>query len=78
MERFNRLLALQKKLTMEVQSSMVGKRLEVLVEGAGKKEGQMYGRTSGNRVVNFSGCSRAGRDVAETADCKKLPEFAAW
>ncbi|MBP1728946.1 MAG: tRNA-i(6)A37 thiotransferase enzyme MiaB [Deltaproteobacteria bacterium] len=53
-ERFNRLLALQKKLTIEVQSPMVGKRLEVLVEGAGKKEGQMYGRTSGNRVVNFS------------------------
>jgi len=53
-ERFNRLLALQKRLTIEVQSHMVGRQLEVLVEGAGKKEGQMYGRTSGNRVVNFS------------------------
>ncbi len=55
MERLNRLLTLQKKLTLEVQSSMVGKRLAVLVEGRGKKEGQMYGRTSGNRVVNFPG-----------------------
>jgi len=54
-ERFNRLLALQKKLTLEVQSRMVGRQLEVLVEGAGKKAGQMYGRTSGNRVVNFAG-----------------------
>jgi len=54
-ERFNRLLALQKRLTLEVQSRMVGRQLEVLVEGAGKKEGQMYGRTSGNRVVNFVG-----------------------
>jgi tRNA-2-methylthio-N6-dimethylallyladenosine synthase len=54
-ERFNRLLALQKKLTIEVQSLMVGRQLEVLVEGAGKKEGQMCGRTSGNRVVNFPG-----------------------
>ena len=54
-ERFNRLLALQKKLTIEVQSFMVGRQLEVLVEGAGKKEGQMCGRTSGNRVVNFPG-----------------------
>lgn len=54
-ERFNRLLALQKRLTLEVQSTMLGKRLEVLVEGAGKKEGQVYGRTSGNRVVNFIG-----------------------
>jgi len=54
-ERFNRLLALQKKLTLAVQSRMVGRQLEVLVEGAGKKAGQMYGRTSGNRVVNFAG-----------------------
>jgi tRNA-2-methylthio-N6-dimethylallyladenosine synthase len=53
-ERFNRLLALQKRMTLEVQSLMVGRELEVLVEGAGKKEGQMYGRTSGNRVVNFA------------------------
>lgn len=54
-ERFNRLLSLQKRLTLEVQSAMLGKQLEVLVEGAGKREGQMYGRTSGNRVVNFPG-----------------------
>lgn len=55
MERFNRLVALQKKLTLEVQGPMVGKRLQVLVEGPGKKAGQMYGRTSGNRIVNFPG-----------------------
>jgi tRNA-2-methylthio-N6-dimethylallyladenosine synthase len=54
-ERFNRLVVLQKKLTLEVQRPMVGRRLEVLVEGAGKKEGQIYGRTSGNRIVNFTG-----------------------
>jgi tRNA-2-methylthio-N6-dimethylallyladenosine synthase len=41
---------------------MVGRQLDVLVEGAGKKEGQMYGRTSGNRVVNFS----AEADLAGT------------
>lgn len=54
-ERLNRLFALQKNLTRSVLSSFVGKRVEVLVEGAGKRDGQIYGRTQGNRVVNFSG-----------------------
>jgi len=55
MERLNRLFALQKKLTRAVQSSFVGKRVDVLVEGAGKKDGQVYGRSPGNRTVNFQG-----------------------
>lgn len=54
-ERLKRLFALQSSLTRSVQSSFVGRNVEVLVEGAGKKEGQIYGRTSGNRIVNFSG-----------------------
>jgi tRNA-2-methylthio-N6-dimethylallyladenosine synthase len=54
-ERLKRLFALQKSLTRSVQNNYVGKSVEVLVEGKGKKEGQMYGRTSGNRTVNFSG-----------------------
>jgi len=56
-ERLKRLFALQKNLTRSVQDSYVGKRVEVLVEGESKKAGQMYGRTSGNRTVNFSGSS---------------------
>jgi len=54
-ERLKRLFALQKSLTRSVQNNYVGRRVEVLVEGVGKKEGQIYGRTSGNRTVNFSG-----------------------
>jgi len=54
-ERLKRLFALQKSLTRNAQNNYVGRRVEVLVEGAGKKEGQIYGRTSGNRTVNFSG-----------------------
>lgn len=54
-DRLKRLFALQKDLTRRVQSSYLGKRVEVLVEGAGKKEGQIYGRTAGNRIVNFPG-----------------------
>lgn len=54
-DRLKRLFALQKDLTRSVQSSYVGKSVEVLVEGEGKKDGQIYGRTAGNRIVNFSG-----------------------
>jgi tRNA-2-methylthio-N6-dimethylallyladenosine synthase len=54
-ERLKRLFALQKSLTKSVQSAFVGRSLEVLVEGEGKKEGQIYGRSSGNRTVNFPG-----------------------
>jgi len=54
-ERLNRLFALQKSLTRSVQNNYLGSRVEVLVEGEGKKEGQIYGRTSGNRTVNFAG-----------------------
>lgn len=54
-ERLKRLMALQGTLTKKVQSSFVGNEVEVLVEGPGKKEGQVFGRSSGNRIVNFPG-----------------------
>jgi tRNA-2-methylthio-N6-dimethylallyladenosine synthase len=53
--RLERLLKLQKRLTSGLQAELLGKRVEVLVEGAGKMPGQIFGRTSGNRVVNFTG-----------------------
>jgi len=56
-ERLKRLFELQKNLTRSVQGDYLGKHVEVLVEGVGKKEEQVYGRTSGNRTVNFSGSS---------------------
>ncbi len=54
-ERLNRLLALQKSLTARIQSSMVGERLEILVEGKGRDDGQIFGRSSGSRIVNLQG-----------------------
>ena len=33
---------------------LVGRTFEVLVDGASRREGQWAGRTSGNRVVNFT------------------------
>jgi len=53
----NRLQRLQDKLnqnSIRYGKAMVGKTYPVLVEGASKKgEGQLTGRTSNNRVVNF-------------------------
>ena len=58
----NRLQLLQQKLnqnSIRYGKAMVGKTYSVLVEGASKKgEGQLTGRTSNNRVVNFEGHNR--------------------
>jgi len=58
----NRLQRLQDKLnqnSIRYGKAMVGKTYPVLVEGASKKgEGQLTGRTSNNRVVNFEGHNR--------------------
>ena len=57
-----RLQLLQQKLnqnSIRYGKAMVGKTYSVLVEGASKKgEGQLTGRTSNNRVVNFEGHNR--------------------
>ncbi len=54
-QRLEQLLAVQKKITGELHRELVGSELEVLVEGAGRHDGQIFGRTSGNRIVNFTG-----------------------
>jgi len=57
-----RLQQLQDKLnqnSIRYSKAMVGKTYPVLVEGASKKgDGQLTGRTSNNRVVNFEGHNR--------------------
>ena len=54
-ERLDRLQGLQRKMTLERNKSFVGSIQKVLVEGVSKRGDQLYGRTSGNRVVNFPG-----------------------
>lgn len=55
-ERLSRLLALQKEITYNRNKSMVGKRVEVLVEGCSKNSAREWtGRARTNEVVNFSG-----------------------
>jgi tRNA-2-methylthio-N6-dimethylallyladenosine synthase len=55
-ERFDRMLVLQQEISKQAWAADVGQVREVLVEGASKQgEGQLFGRTTWNRIVNFSG-----------------------
>jgi tRNA-2-methylthio-N6-dimethylallyladenosine synthase len=53
-ERFERLVALQERISFERNLEVVGKEQEVVVEGPSKKDpGRLTGRTRTNRVVHF-------------------------
>jgi tRNA-2-methylthio-N6-dimethylallyladenosine synthase len=55
-ERFDRMLALQDEITLGYHREDVGKVLPVLVEGSSRRGGgQLFGRTTWNRIVNFDG-----------------------
>jgi tRNA-2-methylthio-N6-dimethylallyladenosine synthase len=54
--RFDRMLTLQNEITRQSWEQDIGQVREVLVEGASKQgRGQLFGRTTWNRIVNFSG-----------------------
>lgn len=54
--RFDRLLALQEEISRATWKADVGQVLPVLVEGESKqKGGQVFGRSTWNRIVNFAG-----------------------
>ena len=55
-ERFNRLLALQNEIALELNQKEVGKTLRVLCDGISKNNDKVYsGRTEGNKIVFFDG-----------------------
>lgn len=57
-QRFDRLLKLQQQISASVWQVDDGQTLDVLVEGESRQgEGQLFGRTTWNRIVNFSGSS---------------------
>ena len=64
-ERFDRMLTLQQEISRQTWEADVGTIQEVLVEGESKMgEGQLFGRSTWNRIVNFSGPAElAGRLV---------------
>lgn len=53
-ERHQRLLDLQLDIQTRRFAAVVGRTVEVLVEGASKKGGQFMGRSPDNKVVNFT------------------------
>ncbi len=55
-ERFKKLVSLQSQICLEQNRKLVGKTLEIFVEGPSKKEKNILtGRTRTNKVVNFQG-----------------------
>jgi len=64
--RFDRMLAMQQEISRQTWEADVGKILDVLVEGESRMgEGQVFGRTTWNRIVNFTGPSElSGRLVS--------------
>ena len=73
-ERLARLQARISELARDVSEAMVGRRLQVLVEGPSKKDpGELRGRTENNRVVNFSGAPDLVGTFADVTIAEALP-----
>jgi tRNA-2-methylthio-N6-dimethylallyladenosine synthase len=53
--RLERLLTLQKQITLELGREYLGTTQTVLVEGEGKRPGQVSGKADSGRTVNFTG-----------------------
>jgi tRNA-2-methylthio-N6-dimethylallyladenosine synthase len=58
-DRFDRLVAVQERISLEKNRRVEGRTVEVLVEGEGRKGG-VQGRTRTNKVVNFHGDADPG------------------
>jgi tRNA-2-methylthio-N6-dimethylallyladenosine synthase len=52
-ERFDRLVALQERISLTKNDQQVGRTFEVLVEGDGKRGGSTQARTRTNRIVHL-------------------------
>jgi tRNA-2-methylthio-N6-dimethylallyladenosine synthase len=53
-DRLDRLHEVIDRIELETRETLVGRTLEVLVEGPARKEGQITGRARNNQIVNFS------------------------
>ncbi len=64
--RLNEIIAMQQKISYEVNQSLVGKVIEVMVEGPSKKSDmQLSGRTDTNKTVIFPIGQFAAGDIAK-------------
>ncbi|HZK24599.1 MAG TPA: tRNA (N6-isopentenyl adenosine(37)-C2)-methylthiotransferase MiaB [Oscillospiraceae bacterium] len=74
-ERFQRLLTLQNKHSLYHNQQLVGKKVEVLVEGPSKTDAAVLtGRTRGSKTVNFTGGKIASGTLVEV----KITEAKTW
>jgi tRNA-2-methylthio-N6-dimethylallyladenosine synthase len=53
--RLTKVLALQKKITMQKNKAYAGMHADVLIDGRSKRGDKLSGRTRGNKVVNVAG-----------------------
>jgi tRNA-2-methylthio-N6-dimethylallyladenosine synthase len=58
-ERFDRLVELQEGISLEKNLALVGRSVELLVEGEGRK-GRVQGRARSNKLVHFDGGQQPG------------------
>ena len=55
-ERFDRLLATQNEIALELNRKLEGQTVRVLCDGRSKNDNEMFtGRTDGNKIVFFDG-----------------------
>ncbi len=74
-ERFERLLALQNRIDREINETFVGRTVQVLAEGRSRTNPARYtGRTTGNKIVNFTGDRDAAGEIIEV----EIHEAATW
>ncbi len=59
-ERFDRLVALQERISAEKAAALVGRTLEVLVEGSDRKGRSTKSRTRTNRIVHITDAPEPG------------------
>jgi len=74
-ERLQRLLELQNRIQAEINETLVGRRLEVLVTGWGRDRATATARTSCHRIVHFpaGGPGAAPGSFAEVRIARALP-----
>ncbi len=77
-ERITKLLACQNQVTKEISATMVGKRYEVLVEGANfRYKNTMCGRTESGRLVNFQ-CDESQTGQFVTVQIERASSATLW
>ena len=69
-ERLTELITIQSEISLEMNQAYLGREVEVLVEGAAKRVGQMSGKTDTFKTIVFEGDAEANAFVnVRVSDC---------